>query len=87
MPRQARSEIDALLQEARAMELLANETEAPPNRLQEYWQLSADLINLVADIEEQRASQVESATEDVRLLGLRRRMREIAARIAELMLG
>jgi hypothetical protein len=87
MPRQVRSEIDTLLQEARAMELLANETQVPPNRLQEYWQLSADLINLVADMEEQRGSQAESATEDAQLLELRRRMRELAARIAELMLG
>jgi hypothetical protein len=86
MPRQARSEIDTLLQEAHAMELLANEIEVPPNRLQEYWRLSADLINLVADIEEQRECQAENATDDAQLLELRRRMRELAARSVELML-
>jgi len=67
------------------MELLANETEVSPNRLQEYWQLSAELINLVADIEEQRACQAETAVEDAQLLDLRRRLRNLAARIAELM--
>jgi glutamate 5-kinase len=75
-----------LLQEARALELLANETDLAAAHLQEYWQLAADLLVLVSDIEalEQTAP---SAPEDApQLLALRRRLREISSRLAALAL-
>jgi hypothetical protein len=71
------------LLEARAIELYASDVEAPPERMPEYWDLSTQLISLVADIEEinGRIEQPEEDSPD--LLELRRRLRAITAAFAD----
>ena len=81
MPRATRTEADLLRQEARALELLAEEVEVPPERMQAYWDVSADLLNLVADIEEYHARAGHPEPDDPELLALRRRARQIASRL------
>jgi hypothetical protein len=73
-----------LLQEARAMELLADEIDIPFERVQEYWALSADLITLVADIEQLQSAEPRLSYEDPRLFELRHRLRQVAARLGAL---
>jgi hypothetical protein len=87
MPRQVRSDIAVLLQEARAMELLADEVDVPFERIQEYWSLSADLITLVADIEVLNSTEPHLSFEDPRLFALRHRLRQVAACIGALERG
>lgn len=84
MRRSHRSDIDTLVQEARAVEMLANEAEVEPNRLQEYWALAADLITLTADIEAYGADSPDATYEDPQLLELRRRLRQITSRLADI---
>lgn len=84
MPRPGRSEGHVLLQEARAIEMLADETEVSPQHLQEYWALAADLITVVTDIEQHCEAHPEASFEDPEMLALRRRLREIASRLAEI---
>lgn len=84
MPRQPRSDVAGLLQEARALEILADEVEVEPARLQEYWSLSTDLITAVADIEATQTNQPDMGFDDPELLALRRRLRNIASRLAQL---
>jgi hypothetical protein len=84
VPRPARSEAQVLLQEARAIEMLADETEVSPDRLQDYWALAADLITLVTDIEQHAEEHPNADFEDPEILALRRRLREIASRLAEI---
>lgn len=86
MRRSTRSEAQLLLQEARALELLADEAEVPATKLQEYWSLAADLITLVTDIEDLDASRPDVDFDDPDLLTLRRRVRDIASRLSELTL-
>lgn len=86
MRRSARSEVQIILQEARALELLADEAEVPATRLQDYWSLAADLITLVADIEELDASRPDVDYDDPELLALRRRVRDIGSRLSALSL-
>ena len=83
MPRSHRSDIDTLVQEARAVEMLANEAEVEPTKLQEYWALAADLITLTADIEAFHAASPAATYEDPQLLELRRRLRQITSRLAD----
>lgn len=83
MPRSHRSDIDALVQEARAVEMLANEAEVEPTKLQEYWAIAADLITLTADIEALQAATPSAGYDDPQLLDLRRRLRQITSRLAE----
>jgi predicted nucleotidyltransferase len=83
MPRAHRSDIDTLVQEARAVEMLANETEVEPTKLQEYWAIAADLITLTADIEAYRQISPRASYEEPELLDLRRRLRQITSRLAE----
>jgi hypothetical protein len=75
-----------LVQEVRAMEILANEIEVAPDRLQDYWATSAELITLVADIEEFAATHPSTRADDPAMVALRRRVREIAARLEEMAL-
>jgi hypothetical protein len=82
----ARSDIDSLAQEAQALELLADEADVPPEHLQQYWDISADLIGLVTDIEELRAQRPNAGYEEPEMLALRRRIRQIAFRLGELSL-
>jgi hypothetical protein len=84
MPRVSRSDIGTLLQEARAMELLANEVEVPFERTQDYWTLAADLITLVADIEQLQVEHPEVTYEDPQLFSLKQRLRGIASRLGSL---
>ena len=84
MPRATRSDIGTLLQETRAIEMLMNEADVPPHRLQEYWALSADLMVLVTDIEEQQASNPNSGYDDPIMFTLKHRLREVISRLAEL---
>lgn len=86
MPR-SRSDIDLLMQEARAIELLANEAEVAPHNLQAYWDISAELLNLVTDIEQLQDERSNVTYEDPELLMLKRRLRDIAARLATISEG
>lgn len=83
MPRPHRSDVDSLAQEARAVEMLANETDVEPTKMQEYWAIAADLITLTADIDALRASSPLAAYDDPQLLELRRRLRQITSRLAD----
>ncbi len=86
MPRSARTDVSTLVQEVRAMELLANEVEPPVNRIEAYWAVSADLITLASDVEILAIEDPEATNDDSRLLSLRRRLRVIGANLAELSL-
>jgi hypothetical protein len=72
------------MEEARSLELLADEAEIAPDRTQDYWALAADLITLVTDIEEFQAASPQASYEDPAMLALRRRLREISSRLMEL---
>lgn len=84
MPRSSRSDVSQLVQEARAIELLASEAEVPPERLQEYWALSTDLIALVTDIEAFRTEHPTASNDDPTMFTLRHRLRQIVSRLAEI---
>lgn len=84
MRRPARSDIAALLQEVRAIELLASEAEIGPDRLQDYWDLSADLIALVAEIEEYERVKPDASYEDPAMFTFKHRLRGITSRLAEM---
>lgn len=86
MPRPPRSETTALLEEARAIELLASQAEVPVDRLQEYWSVSAELLTIVLDVEELQASNGGDSEGDPVVHDLRRRLRAVAARLTELSL-
>lgn len=86
MRRAGRSDVESLLQEARGIELLASEVEVPTERVQEYWIASADLITLVGDIERYGQEQPDAAATDPEMIELRRRLRDVAARLSELSL-
>jgi hypothetical protein len=83
VPRSHRSDIDALVQEARAVEMVANEAEVEPTKLQEYWAIAADLITLAADIEAYQQTSPDAGYDDPQLLDLRRRLRQITSRLAD----
>ena len=87
VPRSTRSEAYTLLDEARALEALADETDVPPDRIEEYWRLSTKLIGLVLDIEHFGQQYPRAKPDDDGTVELRRRLREIAAGLAELSLG
>jgi hypothetical protein len=82
MSRSIKSDIAALLQEARAIEMLTNETEVNPDRIQDYWALAADLLVLVTEIEEYQAQNPRANYDEPELLSLRRRLRDITSRLA-----
>lgn len=84
MRRHGKSEVALLLQEARAVELLANEAEIDPAKLQQYWQLSTDLITLVVDVEQLQQSRPDVGYDEPELLALRRRLRDITSGLAEM---
>jgi len=84
MPRASKSAAEVLSQEARAMELLANEIEVPPERLQEYWDVSSELINLVSDIQVFGEMNPDAQPDDIDVKELRRRIRFIAAHLTSL---
>jgi hypothetical protein len=82
--RRARSDIALLLQEVHAIELLASEAEISPDRLQAYWDLSADLISLVTDVEEYEREHPEASYEDPTMFTFKHRLRTITSRLAEI---
>jgi hypothetical protein len=84
VPRSTRSELDLLRQEARAIELLANEADIPFENTQLYWDLSADLINLVSEIEQLQVERPSLVADDPLIVDLRRRLRLITSRLAEI---
>ncbi|MGH2449165.1 MAG: hypothetical protein ACRDFS_11275 [Chloroflexota bacterium] len=73
-----------LVLEARAVELVATEADVPPENLPVYWDVSADLISLMADIEEVSVRSPDLPADDPEVLALRRRLRQIVSRLAEL---
>lgn len=79
----ARSEVRLLKEEAQGLELLASEAEIEPNRLQEYWEISLDLVSLVLDIDAFAERSPHAGELDPELIALRHRLRDIAARLAE----
>jgi hypothetical protein len=79
----ARSEVRLLKQEAQGLELVASEAEVEPHRLQEYWALSTDLVAVVMDIDAFAVRSPAADEGDPELIGLRHRLREISARLAE----
>lgn len=82
--RSARSDVGTLLQEARALELLADESDVPPDALPAYWEIAADLITLVGDIEAFSAANPNAGYDQPELLQLRRRLRAVGARLVAL---
>lgn len=68
------------------MELLADEADYPPERLQDYWSIAADLVTLVTEVEAFAEENPAADFTDPRMLDLRRRLRDIASRLAELTL-
>ena len=84
MPRSTRSEPAVLMGEARAIEVYADNISVPPERMPEYWNISLDLIGLVADIEEMNGRINPPDEHDPELLGLRHRLRAIASQLSEL---
>jgi hypothetical protein len=66
--------------------MLAEEAEIPATRLQDYWSLSADLITLVTDIEQLGVEKPDAQYDDPEMLALRRRVRDVTSRLAELSL-
>ena len=64
MPRTARSEVKLLQQEAQGLELVASDAAIEPNRLQDYWALSLDLVALVMDIDAFAASSPDAQESD-----------------------
>jgi hypothetical protein len=84
MARRARSDIATLLQEIRAIELLASEAEIPAERLQDYWTLSADLIALVTEVEEYAQDHPNASYEDPSMFAFKHRLRAITSRLAEI---
>jgi hypothetical protein len=86
MPRQARSDVESLLLEVRALELLAEEADVPPSHTQEYWAVAAELISLATDVEEFQRLHPAAGYDEPEMLMFRRRIREIGARLSELAL-
>jgi len=84
VPRQVRTDVTVLLQEARAIEMLANEVDVPIERTERYWGISAELITVVAEIENFAAENPEAVIDDPEMLVLRRRLRRIGSDLAEL---
>ncbi len=84
MARSTRSDIALLLQEAHAIELLASETEVPVDRLEEYWNLSTDLVALVLDMEEFGTGHPDATYDDPTMFTLKHRLRTITSRLADL---
>jgi hypothetical protein len=84
VPRARKSDIDVLLEEARAIELLASETIPIPERTQEYWQASSDLLALVLDIEQYQSQHPDAAYDDPELFLLKQRLRSVASRLTDL---
>jgi len=66
------------------MELLANEVDVPVERMQDYWVIAADLITLVADIEQLQLAEPAVTYEDPRMFALKHRLRQIASRLGAL---
>ena len=75
-----RSDSDALFEEVRALEILAEEVEVPPDRVQDYWSLSADLVGLASEVIELHPGDGPA------IQALRRRLRQIAAGLVALTL-
>ncbi|HZU13171.1 MAG TPA: hypothetical protein VFB58_10065 [Chloroflexota bacterium] len=84
MGRSARSDVQLLVQELRAIEMLAEQTEVEPGRTQDYWATSTELITLAAEIDDLASSDPDATFDDPRLLNLRRRLRRIAADLTEM---
>lgn len=84
MTRPVRSDVQLLLQEVRALEMLADETEVPVSGLQEYWSVAADLITLASDIEEFHTTHPDADYDEPEMLTFRRRVRDIASRLSVL---
>jgi hypothetical protein len=84
MPRSTRSPATVLLQEARAIELFAAEVAPTPDHMPDYWDLSLQLIALVADIEEMNGRIQQPNEDDPHLLEMRRRLRTITSALTEL---
>jgi hypothetical protein len=84
VPRRGVTEIRTLRNEARAIELLAENTEVDPRGIEDYWATSAELINVVTEIDELDADSQDVAPDDTRIFELRSRLRTIAARLLEL---
>ena len=68
------------------MELFANDIEIPIERTQEYWDVSAELITLVVEIEAFVEANPGARADEPDMLQLRHRLRSIGSRFAELSL-
>jgi hypothetical protein len=79
-----RSDFKLIRDEARAIELLAEETEVEPHRLEAYWATSADLINVVIEIDELELRNPSATLAEPAMFDLRHRLRALAARFVEL---
>ena len=84
MPRSTRSDIASLKQEVEALEVLAREADYSPDRVQEYWSISVDLLHLSQDTETLQRTNPQATYEDPELLQLKRRLRDITYRLTDL---
>jgi hypothetical protein len=84
LPRPLSTDLKLLKNEARAIELLAEEAEVPPSRLETYWTVSTRLINLVTEIDELEQSSPGAGFDDPYVIDLRRRLRAIAGELTSL---
>ncbi len=84
MPRATRSEVRLLKQEAQGLEIVASDASIDPNRLQDYWALSLDLVALVMDIDAFAASSPEAQEGDPEAIALRHRLRDVSNRLADM---
>jgi hypothetical protein len=82
--RSTRTDLSILLEEARSLEVLAEATDVTPERLQDYWATSAELITTVIEIESLAEAEPVLTDDDARVVDLRHRLRLIASRLIEL---
>lgn len=79
----ARSAVRLLRQEAQGLELVASEAAIEPHQLQDYWAVSMDLVVLVMDIDAFALNSPQADESNVEVIALRHRLRDIAARLAD----
>ncbi len=72
-----------LLEEARSIEVLLSDISPGPEDVEAYWQLSADMINLMIEIEA-LAAAIGVTTDDPLFLRLRRELSRIESDAIEI---
>jgi class 3 adenylate cyclase len=84
MARRLDTPTQRLLSEARTIEELVSDIDPPPRDVEAYWELSADLIVLVTDIEALTLATPAVEMEDPLFKVLRSRLTSLESRVLEL---